>query len=82
MVDWDTPSIVKHADQSRSSKSDFAIKLVAMMEAAENTGYLADVQRAINGKRKYVVCVLTRKMFCVPKLILCLAGSGTALLFL
>ena len=46
---------VQNADGSRTSKkADFAIQLSGMVEANENTGYLADAKRAIDGKRKYV----------------------------
>ena len=53
-VDWDDPSIcVKASDGTiTSKKSDFAIELNALIEAGENTGYLANVQRAIDGTRK------------------------------
>ena len=55
-VDWDSPSIyIKSSDGTIGcKKSDFAIQLNAFVEAGENTGFLADVQRRID-KRKLVV---------------------------
>ena len=42
-------------DGSRSaSKGDFAIKLIALVEAGSNTGYLALVKRRIDLVEKYV----------------------------
>ena len=53
---WDEPAI--HLQQNdgclSNKKSDFAIKLSAMVEAGENTGFLANVKRAIDGQQKYV----------------------------
>ena len=34
------------------SKSDFSIKLDMMIEAQQNTGYLATVKRAIDGEQR------------------------------
>ena len=54
MVDWDKCGVfLRHSDGSYSSpKCDFAIQLVALVEARENTGYLAEVKRSIDGERK------------------------------
>lgn len=53
---WDDPAI--HLQQNDGSlsikKSDFALKLSAMVEAGDNTGFLANVKRAIDGQQKYV----------------------------
>ena len=37
-----------------NKKSDFVIQLSAMVEAGDNTGFLATVKRAIDGQQKYV----------------------------
>ena len=53
-MDWDSPSIgtvLKDGTRS-SSKGDFAIKLTAMVEAQNHTGYLALVKRRIDDKEK------------------------------
>lgn len=54
MVDWEQCGVfLRHSDGSYSSrKCDFAIKLISLVEAGESTGYLADVKRCIDGKRK------------------------------
>ena len=54
VVDWDQCGVfLRHNDGTYSSKKcDFAIQLVSLVEACENTGYLADVKRSIDGKRK------------------------------
>ena len=42
---------LRHNNGTYSSrKCDFAIQLVALVEAGEYTGYLADVQRSIESK--------------------------------
>ena len=65
VVDWNNPGVcIKHSDDTTSRKSDFAIQLVALVEAGENTGYLADVERAIDKKKRYVdvICVYTESL--------------------
>ena len=44
---------VQHADGSQFiKKANFAFKLVAMVEAQDNTGFLAEVQKAIDKKQR------------------------------
>ena len=54
--------IIHGRDGQRSeSKGDFAIKLDALIEANEKTGYLATVKRAIDCEERYVyhtLCVV------------------------
>ena len=53
MIDWENPSIsTVHADGSFSKKGDFAIKISAMVEAQDNTGFIAVVKRAIDNKKR------------------------------
>ena len=56
-IDWHNPSIcIQNSDGTISSKkSDFAIQLEALVEAGDHTGYLADVQRCIDNKRKCAI---------------------------
>ena len=55
-VDWDNPCInIRHNDGSVTRKSDFAISLEALVEAKENTGFLATVKRSIDLKTQYVI---------------------------
>lgn len=53
-IDWNHPSIgCVGKDHSKGpTKSDFAIKLDMMVEAEQNTGYLATVKRAIDGEQR------------------------------
>jgi len=53
-MDWDDPALyIQQNDGSRSlKKADFAIRLSAMVEAEDNTGFLAIVKRAIDGREK------------------------------
>ena len=52
-IDWDPPSVGLLKNGSRSEpKGDFAIALKALVEAGANTGYLAVVKRAVDGKTK------------------------------
>ena len=53
-MDWDQCGVfLRQNDGTYSSrKCDFAIRLVSLVEAGENTGYLADVKRSIDEKRK------------------------------
>ena len=47
--------------QRSESKGDFAIKLDALIEANEKTGYLATVKRAIDCEERYIyhtLCVV------------------------
>ena len=39
-------------------KSDFAIKLDMLIEAKQNTGYLATVKRAIDGEQRYIIILM------------------------
>ena len=59
-VDWDFPSvgIVGHDGHRSESKGDFAIRLDALIEANEKTGYLATVKRAIDDEERYVHSLL------------------------
>ena len=53
-VDWDPPAIgmIRKDGLKSEAKGDFAISLEAMVEAGANTGYLARVKRAVDGKTK------------------------------
>ena len=64
VVDWNNPGVcIRHSDDTTSRKSDFAIQLVALVEAGENTGYLADVERAIDkNKVGDVICVYVESL--------------------
>ena len=55
-MDWDEATLyIQQNDGSLSTKkSDFAIELCAMVEAKDNTGFLSNVKRAIDGTQKYV----------------------------
>ena len=57
-VDWVLceTGIVRKDGTKSDAKGDFAITLTAMIEAGANTGFLADVKRAIDGERRLVMC--------------------------
>ena len=53
-VEWDPPSIglIGKNGKRSTSKGDFAIKLSKLVEAGAQTGYLADVKRAIDRQQR------------------------------
>lgn len=52
-VDFDPPSVgIIYKNGSKSeTRGDFSIELVSLVEADANTGYLANVTRAVDGKK-------------------------------
>ena len=53
-MDWDPPAVgtVTKNGVKSEPKGDFAISLEALVEAGINTGFLAMVKRAVDGKTK------------------------------
>ena len=49
---WDEPAI--HLQQNDGCLPNKKLDFSAMVEAGENTGFLANVKRAIDGQQKYV----------------------------
>ena len=54
-MDWDPPAVgtVTKNGVKSEPKGDFAISLEALVEAGINTGFLAMVKRAVDGKTKW-----------------------------
>ena len=50
-VEWGSASVYKDGSHSES-KGDFAIKLETLIEAESKTGYLATVNRDIDGEER------------------------------